>query len=345
VNKKSGNTTIYDVAKAAKVSVSTVSKILNGSAYKFADNTRKQVLDIAKELGYKKRQYNESGERKAVYNKIAVIFPDIINPYYASLVTGLESSLRAGGMDMVFFNSHNNRFAEVKIADQLLESDCIGLIIVSICDSYDHIKRLIDHGIKVVAFEQHVDLDCSKVGFNYSKGGFMAAEYLLQKGYKKIGFISSPMTRPSRKQVFEGYKKALARYNAALNEKYIKIAENEIQSTVEMYDYQNGINLVQELISQGDLPDAIFCINDITAIGAIKKLKDSGYRVPEDIGVIGFDNICFSYMIAPALTTIEQSTYELGAMAAEILIGSINDQNRGNISVVLEPKLIIRDSV
>ncbi|KUO76459.1 MAG: hypothetical protein APF77_18050 [Clostridia bacterium BRH_c25] len=345
MNKKHGNVTVYDVAKVAGVSVSTVSKILNSSSYKFTDKTKKQVLDIAKELGYEKQHNTVSGERKVAGNKIAVISPDIINPYYASLVTGLESALQAGGMDMVFYNSRNNRMLEVKIANQLLESDCIGVIIVSICDSYDHIKRLIDTGTKVVAFEQQIDLECNKVGFNYSKGGFMATEFLIQKGYKNIGFISSPMTRPSRKQVYEGYKKALARYNITPNEKYIKIAENEIQSSVEMFDYQNGINLVQEMISQGDLPNAIFCINDITAIGVIKKLQDSGYHVPEDVGVIGFDNISFSYMIAPSLTTIEQSTYELGAMAAEILIGSINDPNRGNIAIVLEPKLIIRESV
>jgi LacI family transcriptional regulator len=345
LNKKSGNVTIYDVAEAANVSVSTVSKILNNSEHKFKDETRKLVIDIARELGYEKQDYAVTKETLSVANKIAVIIPDIINPYYASLANGLENSLRSSGMDMVFHNSHNSRELEVNITKQLINDDCIGVIIISICENHEHLEALIDSGIKVVAFEQHVDLDCNKVGFNYSKGGFMATEFLIQNGYKKIGFISAPLVRRSRLQVFDGYKKALTKYDIQLNEKYIKLATTEDRNSDIMYDYQNGIEQVSTMIDQKELPEAIFCINDMTAIGVIRKLQDEGYNVPNDVSVIGFDNINFSYVIRPELTTIEQSTYELGAMAAEILIGSINDSNRGNISIILEPKLIVRESV
>lgn len=344
MNKKSGNITIYDVAKEANVSVSTVSKILNNSNYKFKEETRKSVFEIAEKLGYERLSSKISTDKKGC-NKIAVIIPDIINPYYASLANGLENSLQASGMEMIFHNSHNSRDLEINISNQLIKGDCSGVIIISICESYNHIKELIDAGIKVVAFEQHVDLDCNKVGFNYSKGGFMATEFLILNGYRNVGFISSPLMRRSRLQVFDGYKKALAKYDIPFNENLIKLAKNEDRNSDIMYDYENGIEQVGMMINENELPEAIFCINDMTAIGVIRKLQDEGYNVPNDVSVIGFDNINFSYVIRPELTTIEQSTYELGAMAAEILIGNINDSNRGNISIILEPKLIIRESV
>lgn len=344
LNKKSGNVTIYDVAKEANVSVSTVSKILNNSEHKFKEETKAMVFETAEKLGYERLDSIISNDKKGS-NKIAAIIPDIINPYYASLANGLENALRASGMEMIFHNSHNSRELEISIANQLIKSDCSGAIIISICESYNHIKELIDAGIKVVAFEQYVDLDCNKVGFNYSKGGFMATEFLIKNGYSKIGFISSPLSRKSRLQVFDGYKKALAKNDVEFNENLVKLAASEDRNADIMYDYENGIEQVDMMIKEKQLPEAIFCINDMTAIGVIRKLQDEGYNVPNDISVIGFDNINFSYVIRPELTTIEQSTYELGAMAAEILIGSINDSNRGNISIVLEPKLIVRESV
>lgn len=345
MNKSSGNVTIYDVAEAANVSVSTVSKILNNSEHKFKEETRNLVIETAQALGYKKNIATLTRDKKDSANKIAVIIPDIINPYYASLANGLESALRSSGMNMIFHNSHNSRELEVDIIKQVIDSDCIGAIVISICDTYDHIKDLINSGKKVVAFEQHIDLNCNKVGFNYSKGGFMATEYLIQCGHNEIGFISSPFSRSSRIQVFEGYKNALTKYGIPVDEKFIKIASSEDRNYERMFDYENGMEQVEKMIKGNKLPEAIFCINDMTAIGVIRKLQDEGYNVPKDVSVIGFDNINFSYIIRPELTTIEQSTYELGAMAAEILIGSINDSNRGNVSILIEPKLIVRESV
>lgn len=173
----------------------------------------------------------------------------------------------------------------------------------------------------------------------------MATEFLLRRGKRKIGFISSPLTRPSRKQVYEGYLWALNKYKIPLEEKYLRIAQKEEISLHELFEYQNGMEQVQRMIQANAVPEAIFCINDLTAIGVMKTLQNNGYQIPKDVGVMGFDNIHLSTMILPTLTTIEQSTYELGSMAAEILIGSIHDPGRGEVSIVLEPKLIIRESV
>lgn len=341
INRKSGSTTVYDIAEKAGVSVSTVSKVLSSSNYKVASKTKELILEVAKELNYEK----VIQKKENLIANVAVIIPNLLNPYYASLVTGLEGALQIGGMTMVLYNSRNSRNLEVKYADQLKQDDFAGVIIASICESFEHIKRMIDRGLRVLAFEQQIDLACNRVCFNYQKGGFLATEYLIQKGKNHIGFISSPLTRSSRIQVYEGFKKALKRYHVPLQEKYIQIAGTESAVANEIYEYRNGMEQAQQMIEKGSVPEAIFCINDMTAIGVIKKLQNSGYRIPKDVGIIGFDNIYFSTMISPPLTTIEQSTYELGSMAADILIGSVHDPNRNNVSIVLDPRLIIRESV
>ncbi len=335
---------MYVIAQEAKVSVSTVSKVLSNAEYHVAEKTRQHILEVAEQLGYSKL-YKTYAKREHIGSSVAVIVPNILNPYYASLVTGLEGALQAGGMQMVLYNSRNSRELEIKYATQLLDENLAGVIVASICEQYDHIHKLIQKGLKVLAFEQQIDLKCNKVCFNYKKGGFMATDYLLQKGKRKIGFVSSPLTRSSRKQVYEGFLQAFRKHGLEPEQKYLRIAQKEEMAPNELFEYQNGMEQVREMIQSDSVPEAIFCINDLTAIGVMKMLQNNGYKIPDDVGVIGFDNIHLSTMVLPTLTTIEQSTYELGSMAAEILIGSIHDPGRNEVSIVLEPKLIVRESV
>lgn len=344
MNIKSGKPTIYDVARKAGVSTSTVSRTLRNDGYAVSRKTREKVLEAVQALNYDTHTYDNISKTN-LENRVAVIIPNIINPYYSTLVTGVEYNLQNAGMQMVLFNTGGQKAKEVSIVEEILESNFKGVIIISICEKHEHIQKLINSKIKVVACEQSINLDCNSVTFNFFEGGLMATEYLINKGKKKIAFIGSPLDRYSRIGLYNGYKKALKRNSIKYDEKYIKIAKTEKSLGTEIFEFQNGIEQVDELISEGLIPDAIFCINDITAIGVMHQLQHYGYKIPNDIGVIGFDNIYFSNMIYPPLTTIDQCTYELGTMVAEILIGSINDPNRGNISTVLEPKLIIRESV
>lgn len=344
MNNKKRKPTIYDVAREAGVSTSTVSRTLRNDGYAVSTETREKVFLAVNKLNYDTKIY-DSKNNTNLENRVAVVLPNIINPYYSTLVTGVEYNLHKAGMQMVLYNTGGDKNKEVSVIEEIIESKFRGAIIISICKNYDHIQKLISSNIKVVACEQSVDLDCNSVTFNFFEGGLIATEYLISKGKKKIAFISSPLDRFSRIGLFNGYKKALKRNSIVLDGRYIKIAKTEESSGTEIFEFKNGKEQVDELIKDNLIPDAIFCINDITAIGVIHQLQQNRYKIPKDIGVIGFDNIYFSSMIYPSLTTIDQCTYELGTMAAEILIGSINDPNRGNISTVLEPKLVIRESV
>lgn len=344
MNKRSGKPTIYDVALKAGVSTSTVSRTLRNVGYAVSQETRERVLQAVKVLNYDTYAYENLNKTNSE-NRVAVIIPNIINPYYSTLITGVEYNLQNAGMQMVLFNTGGIKAKEISIVEEILESNFKGVIIISICEKHCHIQKLINSNIKVVACEQSINLDCNSVTFNFFGGGLLATEYLISKGKKKIAFIGSPIDRYSRIMLFNGYKKALKRNYLKYDEKYIKIAKAEKSSGTEIFEFKNGKEQVNDLINTGLIPDAIFCVNDITAIGVMHQLQHYGYKIPSDISVIGFDNIYFSSMIYPPLTTIDQCTYELGTMAAEILIGSINDPNRGNISTVLEPKLVARGSV
>lgn len=336
--------TIYDVAKVAGVSPSTVSRTLRDDGYPVAPETRQKVLQAVEKLKYNTYVY-ENRKNTNLVEKVAVVVPNIINPYYSTLITGIQYNLHSAGIQMFLFNTSGDKSKEIDVVEEIIKSKFIGAIIISICNSHEHIQKLIDSGVKVVACEQNVNLDCNSVTFNYFEGGLMATEYLIKKGKRKIAFITSPLDRQSRIGLFNGYKKALKRNAIKFDQRLVKIADTEKSTGREIFEFINGKEQVDKLINEGIIPDAIFCINDITAIGVIHQLQYYGYKIPDDIGVIGFDNIYFSSMIYPPLTTVDQCTYELGTMVSEILMGSINDPNRGNISTVLEPKLVIRESV
>lgn len=345
INHKSKRVTVYDIAKMAGVSVSSVSKALKADNYKVSKETRDKISTAAQTLNYDKLPLERIGRGKKQSEPIIVIVPNITNPYYASLITGLEYALKQEGMSMILYNTGSSQEAEKQYVYSLANSHYQGVIIVSICEEHGHIEKLLGNGVRVVAIEQHVELDCNRVGFHYFRGGEMAVEYLASKGKERIAFISSPLVRASRNQVYQGYLSGLKKSGLIFQKEYVKIGKGGVPEVDELFDYANGVRQMEKLLQMDQLPDAVFCINDVMAIGVLNALKIHGYQVPQDIGVMGFDNICFSGMLTPGLTTIEQPTYEIGTMAAEILIGGFHDKNRNNITVSLEPKLIVRESV
>lgn len=343
MNKKSGKTTIYDVAKAAGVSTSTVSKVFNyPESAGITVATRDRILAVARELDYPKLNRTSNPERDL--KRVAVIVPSLMNPYYASMISGIEQALRETDMLMTLYCSHNNPKLEIQSANQIKNTRAAGVIISSICQKTSHIRQLMESGISVVASEQQVDLPCSKVYFNYEKGGYMAAEHLIKSGRSRIAFVSSPLTRPSRRQVLDGYKKALADNGLYAWPELLRVARDEVAGPNELYEFQNGILQMNQLLRDKVPVDAVFCINDITAIGVIHAIEKQGLSIPEQIAVVGFDNIIYSEMLNPTLTTIEQSAHELGSLAADLLIRNIKDSSRESVSLTLEPKLIIRSS-
>ena len=335
--------TIYDIAKLSNTSSATVSRVLNDKGYPVKKELKERVLAASEELNYmpnligRQLKTNES-------NEIGIIIPSISNPYYALLVAGVEYVARKSGYKILLCNTNRDSKIEDEYLDYLFQKQIKGIVISSITKDVNHLSKLQANGVEVVAFEQDIDLPCSKINFDYFRGGYIATKHLIENGHKDIGFIGAPLTRYSRTKVFEGFIQCLKDNEITENQSFFKIAETENEFNKQGFEYQNGKDLVLEMIRDKTLPTAILCINDMTAFGVIQSLQKNGFKVPDDISVIGFDNINTSEMIYPPLTTIDQCTYEMGMLAAEALVNNLQNNTRKHTSTLLQPTLVIRES-
>lgn len=337
--------TIYDIANEVGTSAATVSRVLSKSGYPVKEELSRRIFDAAKKMNY---TTNIVGRmlKKSESKDIGVIIPTISNPFYPQMVLGIELEARRRGFDILLCNSFRDAATEKKYIETLYQKQIRGLIISSIDENYLYLKEMQENGIKIVVFDQNVqNLKCSRVGFDYAKGGLMAVEYLIKMGHKNIAFISSPIIRGSRQDTLEGYKYALIKHNINVIDENILVSQTEEESHNGTYEFENGRQLAKKMLELQDRPTAVFAVNDMTAFGIIQELFNNGVKVPEDISVIGFDNIEFSSMVNPPLTTVNQPAFETGRIACKQLLDSMEDDEVTDISITLEPTLIERKSV
>ncbi|MGI6777835.1 MAG: LacI family DNA-binding transcriptional regulator [Acetivibrionales bacterium] len=337
------NVTIYDVAKYAKTSTATVSRVLSNSGYPVSEELRRRVLEATKKLKYTPNLVGRQLKTKEITD-IAVIIPNISNPFYPSIVLGVEDVAREKGYNVLLCDSFRNPKLESEYLHSMLQKQVKGVIISSISQNSRALMRLVETGLTIVAFDQDVTFPCNKITFDYKEGGFLAVEHLIKLGHRKIAFVGAPLNRPSRKGVYAGYLKALKKYGITFKEDIILLNELEQEIHNEIYEYKNGIEIAKRYMQLKEKPTAIFAINDLTAIGVIQGLKKYGIRVPQDVSVVGFDNIFISEMVEPPLTTIEQPKYEMGRLAANLLIECLSNKEKKNLEIRLKPSLVIRKS-
>lgn len=337
-------TTIYDIALEAGTSVATVSRILSNSNHPVRESVRQKVLETAEKLNYEPNMIGRM-LKTSKSKDIGVIVPTISNPFYTQIVLGIEEEARRRGYAILLCNSYRDASTERKYIKNLNQKQVSGIIISSIGENHTLLKEIHETGVNLTVFDQHVDdIKCSKVGFNYIAGGMMAVQHLIDSGHTNIAFLSSPLTRRSRKEIYEGYRLALLKNNIQIKEENIIISEYEGESENGTYEFENGEKLVKELIKLSLRPTAIFAVNDMTAFGINQGLLKNKIKVPEDVSIVGFDNLEISSMINPSLTTINQPSFETGRMACKLLLDSIENSVE-DVSITLEPSLIVRDSV
>lgn len=197
----------------------------------------------------------------------------------------------------------------------------------------------------VVLMDQETSLEfCDYVSFDFGSGGFMAGNYLLEKGHRNIAFLSAPLeNRRSRRALFRGFSRAIEQWGDGA--KCTLVVEDVHVANYAQWEYENGRKLAKSLLELEDRPTAAFVYNDMTAISVMSQLMASGFRVPEDISVIGFDDIIMSEYATPPLTTIRQPSYETGTMATQTILDKIAGRCQANCRITLRPKLVERSSV
>ncbi len=337
--------TVYDVAKMAGTSTATVSRVLSNSDYPISKEIRKKVIDAAQKMNYTPNLLGRM-LKKSESKDIGVIIPNISNPFYPQLVLGIETEAKKHGFNILLCNSFRDVTNEKKYIESMYQKQVRGIILSTISEEHGFLKELCDRGLKIVGFDQNIeDFQCNKITFDFTQAGMMAVDYLISKGHKKIAFATSPLTRRSRREIFDGYKLGLMKNNIGFSDDLVYIVELEKEVENGTFEFQSGVDIARKCLASANLPTAIFAVNDITAMGIIHGLINSGIKVPDDISVMGFDNIEFSAMINPPLTTINQPAFETGRLACKILIENLEDSDSNYVSIKLEPTLIERKSV
>ncbi len=331
--------TMRDVAELAGVSQPTVSRVLNKkkTSVSISEETRVKVLAAADELNYHPNMLAR-GLRTQKTQMIAIMIADISNNFYHPIVRAVQDIAREYQYDVMVANSDHVYQTEKQFLSAVSRRPVDGVIMVPIHMTYDDI----DHFVKqthtpVAVLGQHIDHPQVDVVYGDDESAmYSATRWLVEsQGYKNLGFIGVPEDLPPGPRRFGGFERALTDLQLPINPQHIVMSD---------FTIEGGRNAARQLLNRGDLPDALFVLNDLMAIGAILTLQDAGYRIPEDIAVIGFDDIQEATIIRPALTTIAQKPYDIGYKLGKLLFERIENPSLPTRRVESLLELIKRDS-
>ena len=340
-----GRATILDIAKVAGVSAATVSRVLNGVDYPVRPQLRERILQVSKELHYTPNIFGKM-LKVGKTNDIGIIIPTLINPFYAQTVSGVERECRKMGYNPIFCSSYNEPEKERAYIDLLLQKCVEGILISTVNEDPGVLNEALKKNPNIVLFDQQIDgVDCDSISFDFYEAGMLSARYLLQKGHRDIAFLTAPFTRRSRRSIFAGFQLALKNGGLSFDKSRLFVHASDVEYSDSIDEFENGRVLARQFLKAKCPATAIVTINDITAFGIISGLISGGVRVPEDVSIIGFDDISVSTMVNPPLTTINQPSYETGRLAAHMLIDKIERDVRMNSRVLLKPTVVERSSV
>lgn len=339
-------TTLQQIAKETGFSVSTISRVLSGSSYPVNAATREIILKAAKSHDYAPPTIRKMTGNAVERNTIGVVIPTMTNPFYTQLICGVEKKCEQYGYTPIICSSRRSPQKEIENLRLICESGVKGILISSINDDPSFLSAIARQNFPVVVFDQSIkDLDVSYVKFDYYDAGKLAVEHLYLKGHRRIAFLCPPLNRRVRLDALDGYRSALERLLLPYREEYVIIAGDESEYDQTSYDFETGAELAKRLCALDERPTAIFTINDIMALGAISGLSALGLRVPDDISVVGFDNLEIASVSSPPLTSINQPAFEIGHLSAEILFDRLIHKSSERKAINLHASIVERGSV
>ncbi|HCH3497066.1 TPA: substrate-binding domain-containing protein [Vibrio parahaemolyticus] len=329
--------TMKDIAKLAGVSTSTVSHVINKTRF-VSEEISERVNNAAKELNY----YAPSAlARSLKVNRtktIGMLVTTSTNPFFGEVVKGVERSCYHKGYSLILCNTEGDNERMRQSINTLLQKRVDGLILM--CSSLE--------GERIDVFERYPDIPVvvmdwgpmlftsDKIQDNSLRGGYLAAKYLIDCGHTEIGCITGPLIKHQAQMRYEGYKRAMNEAALEFNANWI------IESD---FECEGGYQAFKKMAERGTLPSSIFVSNDMMAMGVINAANELGIKVPDDLSIIGYDDIHIAKFMSPSLTTIHQPKYRLGQAAVETLVRRLDDKSNEAQVVQLEPTLVVRNSV
>lgn len=326
-----------DVARQAGVSLMTVSRVINQKG-DVNPETRRRVLQIINELNYHPSAIARSLATKET-RTIGLVIPDVSNPFFADITRGIENLAYAQGYHVFLCNTAEDPQRELAVIQSLEEKRVDGLIL---CSSRLDEQLLIDLLARLPATvlinrRLHVGDDdpYQSVILDDERGGWLAIQHLLQRGHRRIGFLAGPAAAYSGLGRRKGYCAAMASAGIEPQPGWITYCQPSVEG---------GYQATLCLLSEHPELTALFCYNDLAAVGALQACAERNRRVPDDLVVVGHDDIPLAALVSPTLTTCRVPRYELGVQAVEALIQRLRDCRDGCQQITLQPELVIRQS-
>jgi LacI family transcriptional regulator len=328
--------TIYDIAEKAGFSIATVSRVFNDNP-RVSDATRTSILSAAQELGYQPHASARSLARRQT-ETISAIIPMISNYFFAEVLKGLQDRMGKSPYDLLVFSAPDLEDVEGLLFKALHRGRSAGVLLFSAPMSEETVQRLQKSGQPVVLVDSfHKRFD--SISTNNMVGGAMAADFILASGAIRPAVLAAnPNSVPARDRL-AGFKKRLAEERIELEEGNILYSKQQV---FDGFNEQSGYDGMKELLSHEQRPDAVFATSDIQALGAMKALTEAGVDVPNDIQLIGFDDLSIARYVG--LTTIRQPMHEIGAGAFDLLMARIEDRNTPVAHTIYAPSLIERQT-
>ncbi|ACY47185.1 LacI family DNA-binding transcriptional regulator [Rhodothermus marinus] len=326
--------TIYDIAREAGVSIATVSRVFNNSP-RVAPHTRKRVLEVARRLGYQPHVSAQSLARRQAQT-VAAIVPMLTNYFFVEVLRGLQDRLAETNFDLLVYAAPTLSDVDAHLERALQRGRSAGVMIFSTPMSPERVERLQRSRQPVVLVDSfHPDFD--SVSIDNEQGGYLAARHLLEHGYRRIGLLMAhPDSVPARERR-HGYERALREAGLEPDPDLI-VASTDPHN--HGYTEEGGYEAMKQLLERTPRPEAVFVVSDIMALGALRAVEEAGLRVPDDLGLIGFDDLRVSRFLG--LSTLRQPMYEMGKLAAEKLLRRIAELELPVTSTVFAPRLICR---
>jgi LacI family transcriptional regulator len=328
---------LKDIARDLNVSVITVSKAMRGNT-DISEATRERVLARMKELDYQPNMMARSLVTGQSFI-IGLIVPDLLNPFFTELAKSLGSALRKQSYGLVLASSEDNAEVEQSEIRMMLARGVDALLIASCQPTLQGFMSVHNQSTPFVLVDRPFPhLRANFVGTDDYAGGRLATEHLISLGRKRLAYIGSPDLSPAAER-FRGFRMALRDHDIELRDEFVLSNPDLDESTDDA-----GYEIMQKLLKRRSRPNGVFCHNDVVAIGAMRATLDAGLSIPGDVAFVGFDNVRYSKYLQIPLTSVDQSTAQLGVVAAQLALDLIAKKVDKPKTILLAPTLVVRQS-
>ncbi|MFB9750101.1 LacI family DNA-binding transcriptional regulator [Paenibacillus hodogayensis] len=328
-------TTIYDVAREAGVSIATVSQVINGKG-KISEERRQEIMQIMERLSYQPSVIASALTGKKTYT-LGLLIPDISNPFFAEVARSVEDQGNQHGYSLIICSTDNKDERVERYLSLLQQKSVDGIIIGTGVENKEILNPLMESSIPTILIARDMaGLDLQTVLVDDFAGGTMAAQHLLELGHQALAVLAEDPKVSSSRERIRGFKETLVGSGIDLPGHWVQTCKDDL--------VKEGKLKAKALLQQTQRPTALFCCNDLLAIGALQAAKELGVKVPRDLSIVGFDNTILATVTDPPLTSVSQPTESMGKLAVDLIIEQLKTKVGSTPRRVLSPELCIRGS-